>query len=79
MGLGSTLKTVVNPKRWFDGGGTVELYENDGEYSTGSFEEGSLEMAVAAQPWFDEFDLSDPSQAGMAQTVLNKERPASVG
>ncbi len=50
MGLGSTLNTRVNPKRWFDGGNTVELYKNDGEYSTELLEEGSLEMAVAAQP-----------------------------
>ena len=25
--------------------------------------EGSLEMAVAAKPWFEEFDLSDEAQA----------------
>ncbi len=50
MGLGDALKVAKNPKRRFDSGSTVELHENDGEYSTELLEEGALEMAVAAQP-----------------------------
>ena len=38
------------PKRWFDGGSTVKLYEDDDEYSTGILGKGLLELAVAAEP-----------------------------
>ena len=63
MGLLSGIKSVGG---WFKGDDTEGSGNENGEFyvcMVGEEAKGSLEMAVAAQPWFEEFDLLDEAQA----------------
>ena len=67
MGLLNGLKSVGG---WFKGSDTEERGQKEGEFYVDKLDgeaEGSPEMAVAAQPWFEEFDLSDEAQANTAR------------
>ena len=66
IGLLNRLKSVGG---WFKGGDTEEKGQKEGEFYVDMLdgEAEGLEMAVAAQPWFEEFDLSDEAQANRAR------------